>query len=464
MSLWRKSAGYAVGRGIASAMVFLLLPLLTRLMNAEEFGIWQALAFWAGAITVIVQFGTDQSLFKFFILDRTQRGKYLFSSLLTIFSLSIVFLVLCWFFRTGLAGIILGDESRGSLIFLTALWGISDALFFILASLFQAQEQVKMFVIADIMRAALGYGIAILLLMKGFGVSGVLIGWTAAGFAAFVLFLPEIVRQCTFSTDGGIFSPMLKYGFPLAVNMLIVKIFSFSDRWLLARLDSFSSAGEYSAAVKIAGIVAMAVVPIRYAWVARMFNMHRENTLKRQLPTIWRQMSGAMAVITIATIILSPEIFKIMIGPGYEAGLVVVPILAAVYFLDALMLIADAGIYVFRKNCLRSNFHCHCFRCEHCTQHNFNSAIWDIGSGIVGAGVIHHTSVLRLANGTIPYACGNTLCKSFRNDFWSYSRNCGFRVGGKFFSENHRSCSSIDCRNFHLRPRRRHPTIPFSSK
>ncbi|MCD6417366.1 oligosaccharide flippase family protein [bacterium] len=349
MSLWRKSAGYAVGRGIASAMVFLLLPLLTRLMNAEEFGIWQALAFWAGAITVIVQFGTDQSLFKFFILDRTQRGKYLFSSLLTIFSLSIVFLVLCWFFRTGLAGIILGDESRGSLIFLTALWGISDALFFILASLFQAQEQVKMFVIADIMRAALGYGIAILLLMKGFGVSGVLIGWTAAGFAAFVLFLPEIVRQCTFSTDGGIFSPMLKYGFPLAVNMLIVKIFSFSDRWLLARLDSFSSAGEYSAAVKIAGIVAMAVVPIRYAWVARMFNMHRENTLKRQLPTIWRQMSGAMAVITIATIILSPEIFKIMIGPGYEAGLVVVPILAAVYFLDALMLIADAGIYVSGK-------------------------------------------------------------------------------------------------------------------
>jgi len=56
-----------------------------------------------------------------------------------------------------------------------------------------------------------------------------------------------------------------------------------------------------------------------------------------------------MAVITIATIILSPEIFKIMIGPGYEAGLVIVPILAAVYFLDALMLIADAGIYVSGK-------------------------------------------------------------------------------------------------------------------
>ncbi len=349
MSLWRKSAGYAVGRGIASAMIFLLLPLLTRLMSAKEFGAWQVLAFWAAIITVLVQFGADQALFKFFVVDREQRGKYLSAAFALIFSIAIVVSILCWFFRSELAILILGNSTKGQLIFLTALWGVSDALFFTLAALFQAQEYVKMFILADIMRAALGYGIAILLLIIGFSVRGVVIGWIAAGFAAFVLFTPEIVRQCKFPIGSGIFHPMLKYGFPLAINMLIVKIFSFSDRWLLARLADFSAAGAYSAAVKIAGIVAMVVVPIRYAWVARMFNMHRENVLVEKMPIIWRQVSGIMAIVAVGTILLSPEIFKLMIGPGYETGLIVVPILAVVYFLDALMLIADAGIYVSGK-------------------------------------------------------------------------------------------------------------------
>lgn len=349
MSLWRKSVGYAVGRGIASAMVFLLLPILTRLMSPQQFGEWQALAFWAAIVTVVVQLGADQALFKFYILDAQRSAKFLFAAFAVVFSSSVVVLIFCWFLREFFAVLILADAQKGILVFLTALWGVSDGTFFMLASLFQAQERVKMFVVADVMRAALGYGGAILLLMNGLGTSGVISAWAAAGFVAFVLFTPVIIRQCQTAFERKIFSSMLHYGLPLALNMLAVKVFSFSDRWLLARLDTFSSAGAYSAAMKIAGIVAMAIIPIRYAWVARMFNMKRNGTLREKMPTIWRQLTAVIAIVSIVVILLSREIFNIMIGPGYEAGIYVIPILSAVYFLDGIILIADAGIYVSGK-------------------------------------------------------------------------------------------------------------------
>jgi len=144
----------------------------------------------------------------------------------------------------------------------------------------------------------------------------------------------------------------MQYGLPLALNMFIIRIFTFSDRWLLARLQDFSAAGAYSAAVRIAGIVAMVIVPIRYAWVARMFHMHRAGALAQKLPEIWRQLAGGMAIISLFVILLSHEIFALLIGAGYEQGMRVIPILALAYFLDALILIADAGIYVSGKTAI----------------------------------------------------------------------------------------------------------------
>ena len=265
MSLWRKSAGYAIGRGIASAIVFLLLPLLTRLMSPEQFGTWQALSFWAAMVMVFVQLGVDQALFRFYVLDEQKQGKFLFASFTVLLILSILTVIVVWFTRGLLARIILDDSAGAMLIFFTALWGVTDGTFFTLAALFQAQERIRMFVIADLMRTAFGYGFAIILLVKGFGVHGVVASWIAAGFISIILFLPELFRRCKFSLENDVFLPMLRYGVPLAISMFVIKIFGMSDRWLLAKLQDFSTAGAYSAAIKIAGIVAMAIVPIRYA-------------------------------------------------------------------------------------------------------------------------------------------------------------------------------------------------------
>ena len=352
MTLWRKSLGYAVGRGVSSAIAFLLLPVLTRLLTAEQYGTWQVLEFWAVMVMFFIRLGLDQAIFRFYVLEKNKRGRCLFSAFSTMLVTSAFFIVVGFFFRAPLTKMFLGSEFSPNFAALAIIWGVSDAFFSTAAAVFQAEERVSLFILMDIARATLGYGFSVLLLVLGFGVPGVIGSWIGAGFAVIIMVLPVIIRRMKFSTDTKLVSSMVKYGLPLAVNLFVVRIFSFSDRWIIAKLIDFSATGAYSAGVKIASIVVVAIMPIRYAWSARLFHMYKQGTLKSELPAIWRQLSGGIGIIAVGLILLSPEIFKLLIGPGYEIGAKVVPILAAAYFMDALILIADAGIYVKGKTIL----------------------------------------------------------------------------------------------------------------
>ncbi|RKZ35046.1 hypothetical protein DRQ33_00765 [bacterium] len=346
MILWRKTLGYAIGRGISSTIAFLLLPVLTRLMTPTEFGAWQIAEFWALLVMFSIRLGMEQALFKFYVTIPQKRKIILFNVLTVIAVMSSLFLIFGYLFRHTLSWIFLGTQFHSKFAIMIILWGIADSLFSTLASVFQAEERVKLFALMDISRGALGYGFAILLLIKGFGVSGVISARLGASFAIVITVIPAILSRVKFKFDPKTATAMLKYGIPLTLNLFVVRIFSFSDRWLLAKLADFSAAGTYSAGVKIAAIIVVILMPIRYAWSARLFHLYQSGILRNRLPDVWRQLSGAMAIIASALILLSPEIFKLLIGPGYESGMKIIPILAGAYFLDSFILIADAGIYL----------------------------------------------------------------------------------------------------------------------
>jgi O-antigen/teichoic acid export membrane protein len=348
MGLWKKTAGYAVGRAAASSISLLVLPIITRLMSAEQFGLWQALAFWASLISVAVQLGTDQALFKFIFAKPAKKGEYLFISFATLFLSSGILLLAIIPFRSLIASAILPPATSDRLITLTVLWGITDALFINLASYFQSREKVLSFVITDLLRSVLMYGGAIYFLTESLGAASVIASSVAATTLVFLLFLPELVKRAHFPKNTESALEMFEYGLPLCLNMFIVKIYSLSDRWILGEIGDFGLSGEYSAAYKVAGIVGLIVVPIRYAWVAQMFSMHRDGTLKVRMFQIWRQLCGGVALLTVFTALFSGELFRILISPTYN-GAVAVPILALSFLFDSLLLIGDIGIYVSGK-------------------------------------------------------------------------------------------------------------------
>ena len=345
-TLWRKSLVYAAGRGISAGIGFVLLPVLTRLMTPAQYGAWQVAEFWAMMGMFAIRMGVEQALFKFAVLNSERKGVFVFNSLLVVTGASVLLLTLGFFLKDFLAKIFLSGDFPSSLVILIFLWSVADSYFSVIASVFQSEERAGYFVAMDISRGALAYGLAIALLVAGFGVKGVIAARVAATFAVVVATVPAVISRITLQFDRAALSQMIKYGFPLTINLFVVRIFTSSDRWFVAKLANFSDAGAYSAAAKVASIVAMAVVPVRYAWSARLFHLHREGKLRAELPHLWRQFAGVFGIVALAVILFGREIFHLFVGPGYESGVSVVPVLAAAYFLDSLILIADAGIYI----------------------------------------------------------------------------------------------------------------------
>ncbi len=193
MSLWRKSAGYALGRAFTSFLVFLLLPILTRLLTPEMFGTWQIMAFFAAVVMVMVQLGLDQALFRFYVIDSKNRGRYLAVTYLFVAFASIVMFLIVFILRNPLRTVLLSRMSSPNLVLLATLWGIVDAFFFTTTTVFQAEERVSTFVMCDITRALLGYGMGLFALQAGYGIAGLVWAWIFAALAVLFLVFPLIM-------------------------------------------------------------------------------------------------------------------------------------------------------------------------------------------------------------------------------------------------------------------------------
>lgn len=352
MSLWKKSANYAVGRIIGSVISLAALPILTRVMSPYEFGLWQVAGVFASLFIVFSNLGMDQALFRYYLLSPDRSKVVIGTSFISVAAFSTIGITIAIVFASSFSSLFLGLE-RNDLLILTALWGAADAFFLLALSVFQAQERTWRYVFYDNLRAGVGYATAIVLAALGFGAQGVITGWTGTT-VIIVIFsaLSIILMHSHIGFDTKLWRQMLAYGFPIAINLVAIRVFTMTDRWLIARLMGYDYAGIYSASAKVAGIVSIALMPVRTAWVARMFYMHKQGTLVDELPDIWRQLAGGLGIITCAVSLLPYELLSIFAGWQYLQGYVAIPFLAVAFFMDGLVLIADTGVYIKGKTAI----------------------------------------------------------------------------------------------------------------
>lgn len=392
MSLWRKSATYALGRVIGSFISFLCFPILTRLLSPYEFGLWQVTGLFASLFLVFFQLGMDQALFRHYVLSPERSRVVVGTSFISVCLFSAVGIAMAVTFAPTLSSLFLGFN-RSDLWVLASLWGAADAIFLLALSVFQAQERTWRYVIYDNLRAGLGYTIAIILAISGLGAQGVIIGWTGTTIIIVIITVLSIIFAHSHAGfDIKLWKQMFAYGFPIAINLVAIRLFTMTDRWLIARIMGYDYAGIYSASAKVAGVVSIAILPIRTAWVARMFHMHKQGTLVDELPSIWRQLAGGLGIITCAVSLLSPELLLILAGEQYASGFVVIPFLAVAFFMDGIILIADTGVYIKGKTGVIPFF-----TLIAALSNIFLNLLWIPNWGLVGAGAASTVSYSALA-------------------------------------------------------------------
>ena len=339
---------YGAGDVLTKAIAFVLIPLYTRTLIPEQYGVFQLVVLYTTVLMVFSMTGTNMALFRYYVMETKEekRKQYFTGALIWVIFSAAVLVELTYILQNPLAELFTGSSSQSQLVCLAAINAGLETIILITLLVFRMNKKPVNYVICNLTKVILiVLGNYALVWKMNLGVSGILL----AGIAADVLILGPLLwsvgAYITWPVPGNIITTMLLWGFPVMASSMASLVLTLADRMLLRLMAGFSEAGIYSVGYKIAGAVMLMYTAFRFAWGTYMFELSVDNkTAARTYPKVLLVLIAGLGFATIGLVTFSPEIFQIFVGKDFLSSRpVLIPVTAAVVF-EAMALIFGAGM------------------------------------------------------------------------------------------------------------------------
>lgn len=260
---------YGLGQVMGKIVNFALVPVLTRVLVPEQFGVSENVTQYTASALLILVFGMDGALARFFYEqpDRQARVRMVSSSFVFRLVSGGAVALLLVAFATPLAGALLGGEVYAKYLRIGAL--TLPLTLFVLFSydVLRVTFQPWKFIALNLTWTITVGGLTLyFVLVQHLGVAGALYGKLFGdGLTALVgLVLCRHHLQLKFSRT--LLKRMLSYGLPLVPVSISYAVIGAVDRATLTRTFSVEAAGLYAVAMKFFAVITMGVSAFNLAF------------------------------------------------------------------------------------------------------------------------------------------------------------------------------------------------------
>lgn len=239
---------------------FLFFWILAHLFSPENFGVFNVAIVAGGLLTDIASIGTDTGIVNFvgrhIVSNKEKALKFLKLALETKVIVSIIVLSIGWFLTPYAAEILLKQNNLSGPLKFSLFIAVSGLLFSFAMSSLQSIQKFTNWSVINIFANAVRL-IAIYLLFTS-GILTITSGLTTyilVPFLAFLislLFLPNFFKV---KNESSVASEFFHYNKWVAIFTLIAAASSRMDLFLVTRISGLSSAGIYSVALTLSGVV-----------------------------------------------------------------------------------------------------------------------------------------------------------------------------------------------------------------
>lgn len=270
---------------LSSARGIFLLPLLTRLLGATQYGVYTQFLVLLGLLVPIASLGLDNAILRFLAgeKDRERLKEGFFSSLLSVWGGALLFASISWGCKD-LIALFFFDADAGSnpegieriLLWLFPLLMTHVGSITVTAFL-RTIEWFSWYATLTIMDSFCYLLIAILWLLQGGGILG-LLGALVVG-RSLVILVGLVVIIGKFGVKIPNFNRMpgfLKFSFPLIPGFFLLHLIHYSDRFFILRNGSIEDVARYSAAYTFGGIITLIFAPFFQLVTPRMSALWNE--------------------------------------------------------------------------------------------------------------------------------------------------------------------------------------------
>lgn len=264
---------YTVANFANAAIPFLLMPILTRCLTPNDYGITAIFGVLLGICTPFIGLNTQFAIsLKYFKIKEAQFSKYVSSCLLITLVSCFVVTMLIIFFNSEIEKISnFPSEWLWSIVIVCFSASIISTLF----NIFRSAVKPYHYGIIQFLRTALNMALSIWFVVwlnmswQGWVIAQVI---AAVVFAFISIYLLYINRWLVFEYDLVFIKDALKFGVPLLPTNLAIFAMALADRFIITEVLGLTDVGIYFVGIQFGAVVGLIIGSFNGAFTPWLFN------------------------------------------------------------------------------------------------------------------------------------------------------------------------------------------------
>ncbi len=343
---------YGLSTILARIINFLFVPIYTRLLSPESYGVVTEFMAYVAVLQVVLVLGLETGCFRFANKEGVDPKKVYSSAFVTVFCVSATFLALMIAFAGPLSSLLGYAGYESCFMYMGGILSLDAVTAILFAKLRQESRALKfaIFKTVKIITETAANLILFLWFPKHVDSARWLLNFIPATpdfsyviFAIFIscivcglLFIPDFMKL-SFRLDRKLIRQMLAYSLPLMVAALPGVINDFLDRILFRFFDTNadawrSSLGLYQAAVKLAVIMNLFIQMFRYAAEPFFFKRAAEKDSRILYASVQEYFTAFCGLVFLG-VILYIDIIALILGPQFRSAVGIVPVMLLSYMI-----------------------------------------------------------------------------------------------------------------------------------
>ncbi len=321
---------YGLSAGLSKFLFIFLMPILTRLLTKEEYGLLDALNIMQMFLIPLIIFDFDQALSRYFYKNNSflYKQKLISETFLMILILSLIFTLLSYIFSLKISHFYLGTTKYSLHVFIQILTIPFIALIRISTTVFRLNFSKFYFLLISLGSSATFLFLSCLLIIF-------------YDQSVYIVLLTQLIVMSFFSLLGlfilrkyiifkiNIYNSirMIKFAFPLTVSSLILFALSFFERLFITHYLGLSFLGLYAVASKLSNILKLANSGFISAWNPIAYSVFGAKAFSDTYQISFHLYIIIACILSLVIVFVSSIAINIIATSGYIDCLYLIPFL-----------------------------------------------------------------------------------------------------------------------------------------
>lgn len=353
--IFKNSSGFALGSILTNAVGFILLPIYTRYLTPDDYGILSIATAIGSILGILYLAGLNGAIGRFYYDyndDESELKKYIGTIVL-----SLILYSLCFTIFLSIFGNLIFQSMVGNLQFnpyiLIILWTTFFSTIFPLSLImYQVREKPLLYSFWSIIKFIVNT-LLIIYFVVGLrqGALGSLIGSFITSMIFFVVGYILLKKDISLIIERQKLIESLKFGIPLIPHALAGWTLTLIDRIFLNNYQSIAIVGLYSLGYQFGMIMSLITTSINFAWTPFFMSTAKEKgedakPIFKQLTTYYM-----MVIIFIGLVIsmFAKDVIFLMTTPEYYKSYEIIPIIVGSHVLNGMYYMVVNQIFYTKK-------------------------------------------------------------------------------------------------------------------